>query len=280
MGGYVAFEILRRAPERVERLALMDTQATPDTPEATARRRGFIEQTKIGRFHGVQPSLLPQIVHRSRLDDQSVIQPIVEMAAEVGADGFCRSQAAMIARPDSRPLLVEIKQPTLVLVGRQDIATPLVARPGDGGRHRPFAAGGDRGMRPHVAAGEAGRGLGRAQEMVDAMTIAYATEDYLGADEYIDVVKKSGLNRPIEDRGRVERYLKHSNLFVTAREDGRLVGFARSLTDFCFCCYLSDLAVDRACQGKGIGKRLIEETRKAAGGPADDNACCCRRRPP
>ena len=126
MGGYVAFEILRRAPERVERLALMDTQATPDTPEATARRRGFVEQTKMGRFHGVQPSLLPQIVHRSRLADQSVIQPIVEMAAEVGADGFCRSQVAMIDRPDSRPLLVEIKQPTLVLVGRQDIATPLI----------------------------------------------------------------------------------------------------------------------------------------------------------
>jgi len=126
MGGYVAFEILRRAPARVERLALMDTQATPDTPEATARRRGFVEQTKLGRFHGVQPSLLPQIVHRSRLADQSVIQPIVEMAAEVGADGFCRSQVAMIDRPDSRPLLVEIQQPTLVLVGRQDIATPLI----------------------------------------------------------------------------------------------------------------------------------------------------------
>lgn len=126
MGGYVSFEILRRAPERVTRLALMDTQATPDTPEATARRKGFIEQTKLGRFHGVQPSLLPQIVHRENLDDQSIIRPIVEMAAEVGADGFCRSQTAMIARADSRPLLVEIKQPTLVLVGRQDIATPLV----------------------------------------------------------------------------------------------------------------------------------------------------------
>jgi len=126
MGGYVSFEILRRAPERVTRLALMDTQATPDTPEATARRKGFIEQTRLGRFHGVQPSLLPQIVHRENLDDQAVIQPIVEMAAEVGADGFCRSQTAMIARADSRPLLVEIKQPTLVLVGRQDIATPLV----------------------------------------------------------------------------------------------------------------------------------------------------------
>jgi pimeloyl-ACP methyl ester carboxylesterase len=125
MGGYVAFEILRRAPERVTRLALMDTQATPDTPEATARRKGFIEQTRLGRFHGVQPSLLPSIVHRDHLGDQSIIQPIVEMAAEVGADGFCRSQTAMIARADSRPMLGGIKQPTLVLVGRQDVATPL-----------------------------------------------------------------------------------------------------------------------------------------------------------
>lgn len=98
------------------------------------------------------------------------------------------------------------------------------------------------------------------------MSIVYATEDYLGADEYIDMVRKSGLNRPVDDHGRVERYLKHSNLFVTAREGGTLIGFARSLTDFCFCCYLSDLAVDRAYQGKGIGKRLIEETRAAAGG--------------
>ncbi len=98
------------------------------------------------------------------------------------------------------------------------------------------------------------------------MNTIYAVEDYLGADEYIDVVRKSGLNRPIEDRGRVERMLKHANLIVTARQDGKLVGFARSLTDFCFCCYLSDLAVDTACQGQGIGKRLIEETKKAAGG--------------
>jgi pimeloyl-ACP methyl ester carboxylesterase len=126
MGGYVAFEILRRAPQRVERLALMDTQATPDAPEATARRRGFIEQTKLGRFHGVQPSLLPQIVHRDRVNDQSVVQPILEMAGEIGADGFCREQMAIIARSDSRPLLVGIKVPTLVLVGRQDMATPLV----------------------------------------------------------------------------------------------------------------------------------------------------------
>lgn len=98
------------------------------------------------------------------------------------------------------------------------------------------------------------------------MTIVYAREDNLDADDYIDIVKKSGLNRPVDDRGRIDRMLKHANLIVTARQDGRLVGFARSLTDFCFCCYLSDLAVDPACQGQGIGKRLIEETRVQAGG--------------
>src|SRR5438093_50128 len=102
MGGYVCFEILRRQPERVERLALMDTQAVPDTPEASARRRGFIEQSKMGRFHGVQPSLLPQIVHRTRLEDPAVVQPILEMSKEVGAKGFINEQTAMIARPDSR----------------------------------------------------------------------------------------------------------------------------------------------------------------------------------
>jgi ribosomal protein S18 acetylase RimI-like enzyme len=83
------------------------------------------------------------------------------------------------------------------------------------------------------------------------MNTLYAIEDHLTADEYIDVCRKSGLNRPVDQRGRVERLLKHSNLFVTARQEGRLVGFARSLTDFCFACYLSDLAVDRACQGLG-----------------------------
>jgi pimeloyl-ACP methyl ester carboxylesterase len=125
MGGYVAFEILRRAAHRVERLALIDTQATPDTPEVSARRRGFIEQTRIGRFHGVQPSLLPTIIHPARLKDTAIIQPILDMAQEVGADGFVREQNAIMARPDSRPLLVEIAVPTVVIVGRQDQATPL-----------------------------------------------------------------------------------------------------------------------------------------------------------
>jgi pimeloyl-ACP methyl ester carboxylesterase len=125
MGGYVSFEILRRAPERVERLALIDTQAGPDSAESTARRRAFSEQSQLGRFHGVTASLLPNLIHPSRLSDRSVVDPIVEMAAEIGADGFLREQRAIMARPDSRPMLVDIEVPTVVIFGRQDHVIPL-----------------------------------------------------------------------------------------------------------------------------------------------------------
>ena len=125
MGGYVAFEILRRAGDRVERLALMDTQATPDSPESTKRRRALLDQTKIGRFRGVQRSLLPQLVHPRHIDDATISQPIFDMAEEIGADGFVREQRAIIDRADSRHLLVDIDIPTVVVVGRQDQVTPL-----------------------------------------------------------------------------------------------------------------------------------------------------------
>ena len=125
MGGYVAFEILRRAPARVERLALVDTQAAPDSVDATKRRRALLDQTKIGRFRGVQRTLLPQLVHSRHLDDAAVSQPIFDMAQEIGADGFVREQRAIIDRADSRHLLVDIDVPTVVIVGRQDQVTPL-----------------------------------------------------------------------------------------------------------------------------------------------------------
>jgi pimeloyl-ACP methyl ester carboxylesterase len=125
MGGYVAFEILRQATRRVERLALMDTQATPDSAESTKRRRALLEQTKIGRFHGVQRTLLPQLVHSRHINDDAITRPIFEMAQEIGADGFVREQRAIIDRADSRRLLVDIDIPTVVIVGRQDQVTPL-----------------------------------------------------------------------------------------------------------------------------------------------------------
>ena len=125
MGGYVAFEIFRRAPERVERIALMDTHAGSDSPETAARRRGFIDQTRIGRFHGVHPTLLPQLIHPSRVADESITRPLLDMASEIGGDGFVREQQAILGRTDSRPLLVEIEMPAVVIVGRQDLVTPL-----------------------------------------------------------------------------------------------------------------------------------------------------------
>jgi pimeloyl-ACP methyl ester carboxylesterase len=125
MGGYVAFEIMRQATQRVERLALMDTQATPDSAESTKRRRALLEQTKIGRFRGVQRTLLPQLVHSRHINDATISQPIFDMAQEIGADGFVREQRAIIDRADSRPMLVDIDIPTVVIVGRQDQVTPL-----------------------------------------------------------------------------------------------------------------------------------------------------------
>lgn len=130
MGGYVAFEILRRAPQRVARLALIDTQASPDSPESTARRRAFVDQSRIGRFHGVTSTLMPSLIHPSRLSDPSVTGPIVEMATLIGADGFAREQRAIMARPDSRPLLVDIKVPTVVISGREDRTVPLARAEG------------------------------------------------------------------------------------------------------------------------------------------------------
>jgi pimeloyl-ACP methyl ester carboxylesterase len=125
MGGYVAFEILRRAAQRAERLALMDTQAVPDSAESTKRRRALLEQTKIGRFRGVQRTLLPQLVHSRHINDDAITQPIFDMAQEIGADGFVREQRAIIDRADSRRMLVDIDIPTVVIVGRQDQVTPL-----------------------------------------------------------------------------------------------------------------------------------------------------------
>lgn len=99
------------------------------------------------------------------------------------------------------------------------------------------------------------------------MAIAYRREDDLGAAAFIDILERSGLaaRRPVGDPERIARMLRHANLIVGARDGERLVGVARALSDFAFCCYLSDLAVDRDYQGKGIGTQLIAETRAAAG---------------
>lgn len=125
MGGYVALEIVRRAPERVERLALLDTSARADSEDQRRRRTGLLQLADMGRFKGVTPRLLPMLVHPDRLEDPAVTVPIFEMAARVGRDGFIRQQRAILSRADSLDLLPTIACPTLVVCGRQDQLTPL-----------------------------------------------------------------------------------------------------------------------------------------------------------
>jgi pimeloyl-ACP methyl ester carboxylesterase len=125
MGGYVAQAIMREAPERVERLALLDTAAMADTPEQTARRRGLIDLAEKGEFHGVTPRLLPFFLHPDRLTDKPLIEAVMAMTERVGKDAFLRQQRAIMGRPDNQSNLPEIKCPALVLCGRQDQMTPL-----------------------------------------------------------------------------------------------------------------------------------------------------------
>jgi pimeloyl-ACP methyl ester carboxylesterase len=124
MGGYVAFEILRRAPERVARLCLLDTAATADTEEQTARRRGLMELARTGQFRGVTPRLLPLFVHPDRVTEEPLAGTIMAMAERVGPEAFLRQQNAIMGRVDSRRSLPAIAAPTLVICGRQDALTP------------------------------------------------------------------------------------------------------------------------------------------------------------
>lgn len=124
MGGYVALEMLRQAPGRVERLALMDTSAREDSPEQRRRRTGLIELSEKGRFKGVTPRLLPMLIHESRKADKDLVDTIFSMAARIGRDGFIRQQRAILSRRDSLGLLPTLDVPTLVMVGDSDQLTP------------------------------------------------------------------------------------------------------------------------------------------------------------
>jgi pimeloyl-ACP methyl ester carboxylesterase len=124
MGGYIAFEIMRQAPERVAKLALLDTGARGDTPEQTERRKIVIGLARSGRYAEVPDIAFPVYVHRDRHGDAALKRIVRTMAEDTGAQAFLRQQQAIIGRPDSRPGLAAISCPTLVLVGDGDEATP------------------------------------------------------------------------------------------------------------------------------------------------------------
>jgi pimeloyl-ACP methyl ester carboxylesterase len=124
MGGYVAFEIMRQAPQRVTKLAIFDSSARADTPEQQERRRLLLAMSRAGQFKGVTPRLLPLLVHPERLQDTALTNVIMEMAERVGRDAFHNQQTAILNRADSRTLLKDIRCPALVAGGRQDAITP------------------------------------------------------------------------------------------------------------------------------------------------------------
>lgn len=97
------------------------------------------------------------------------------------------------------------------------------------------------------------------------MNIEYKVGITPDTEAIIEVYKSAELNRPVDDTARIAEMYRNSNLIVSAWDGEKLVGVARSLTDFCYCCYLSDLAVAEECKKAGIGKRLIEITRKDLG---------------
>lgn len=125
MGGFVAFEMLRRAPKRIGKLVLMSALAPADTPKQTERRMGYIRLVEQGRFDGIIEERIPMLVHPSRVGDAALTATLRRMASDTGAEVFQRQQRAIMARPDSRPMLASIACPTMLVFGRQDAITTI-----------------------------------------------------------------------------------------------------------------------------------------------------------
>ncbi len=125
LGGYTAFEIMRRAPERVTRLALVSTTARADTPERLDGRKAQVEMVRAGRFDEAVAQFLTMIQNPNNPLDPAVLETVRSMCQEVGPDGLVNQQLAMMNRSDRRDGLSAISCPTVVICGRQDQPTPL-----------------------------------------------------------------------------------------------------------------------------------------------------------
>jgi pimeloyl-ACP methyl ester carboxylesterase len=127
MGGYIVFEMLRQAPERITRLALIDTMARPDTPEQAQKRNDSIRLAEAGKLLQLSATNFPNAVHPDNVNRADVKAIALRMAEHNGAEVYVRHQRAILARPDSRPDLAGITVPTTVIVGEADIITPVDA---------------------------------------------------------------------------------------------------------------------------------------------------------
>jgi pimeloyl-ACP methyl ester carboxylesterase len=134
MGGYISLEIMRQAPQRVLKLALLDTAARGESPEQSKSRYELIELAERGGLSSVSDALMPLAIHPSRLSEKWLTDSIRSMFMNTGKAAFIRQLQAIMSRSESRPILAMIGCPTLVLCGRQDQLTPL-------DRHVEMAAG-------------------------------------------------------------------------------------------------------------------------------------------
>jgi pimeloyl-ACP methyl ester carboxylesterase len=123
MGGYLAFEVLRQAPERVRRLALLDTTARADGPDHLRRRARDIAEVRAGKFETVAVELFRRWVRPAAWGDAALRARVLRMARHTGPEAFLRQSVAIMHRPDSRPDLPGIACPTLILVGAEDAVT-------------------------------------------------------------------------------------------------------------------------------------------------------------
>lgn len=127
MGGMISLEIMRRAPARVLKLALLDTTAQPASPEQASFFDGLLTQARRGEATTVLGDVLISVLHPVHQRDPALRAVNQRMGAAIGLASFARQVAAVLSRPDSRPSLAAIAVPTLVLVGEQDQLTPPAA---------------------------------------------------------------------------------------------------------------------------------------------------------
>jgi len=124
MGGYVALEVMRQVPERVSGLALLNTNARPDSPESTANRHRLMALADKD-FPAVNTTLVPKLLHPDHLGNSALVKVLDDMAAAIGVEGFKRQQRAIIGRIDSRAHLGSIRVPAMVLAAREDAIMPF-----------------------------------------------------------------------------------------------------------------------------------------------------------
>ena len=122
MGGYVALEMARLAPQRLKGLIIMDSNAATDSPDRKAERQRLIDMSGLGKFRGVTKTLLAQFIAHANLNDETITMPIMAMAEEVGRDNFILQQQAIMSRRDQFDTLRQLDIPGLFIVGSEDIA--------------------------------------------------------------------------------------------------------------------------------------------------------------